>query len=143
MTRALPLRVALACLASAPVIVLPAAAPARSVAARAEQADTIVRNALEHGPYPGISVSIEQHGKIIYQRGFGYADIARKIPVTPDTRFPIGSITKSFTCLSVAQLTAAGTIGLDKTAGDYLPDLAALHPRYGDAASRSRPGHQT
>lgn len=98
---------------------------AQNGASRTEQADAIVRHAMEAGPYPGISVSIEQRGKVVYTRGFGYADLERKIPVTPETRFPIGSITKSFTCLAVMQLTAGGKIGLDRTAGEYLPDLAA------------------
>jgi len=98
---------------------------ARSAGSRTEQADAIVGHALSAGPYPGISVSIEQRGRTVYQRGFGYGDLDRKTPVTPAMRFPIGSITKSFTCLSVMQLTAKGRIGLDRPAGDYLPDLAA------------------
>ena len=125
MTRTPTLRAALACLLLVPGSVLPGAVTAQSAVSRDDQADAIVRRALETGPYPGISVSIEQHGKVVYQRGFGFADLERKIPVTPQTRFPIGSITKSFTCLSVMQLTAAGAIGLNKTVGDYLPNLAA------------------
>jgi D-alanyl-D-alanine carboxypeptidase len=115
------IRAALTCTAA----LLSHAATAQPDPARTEKADAIMRHAMEAGPYPGISVSIEQRGKTVYQRGFGYADLERKIPVTPQTRFPIGSITKSFTCLSVMQLGAAGRIGLDKTAGDYLPDLPA------------------
>jgi D-alanyl-D-alanine carboxypeptidase len=98
-------------------------ADARPADPRAAQADAILGDALNAGPYPGISVAIEQHGKVVYARGVGYADLERKVPVTPAVRFPIGSITKSFTCLSVMQLTAKGGIDLDKTAGDYLPDL--------------------
>ena len=104
---------------------VPAAPSAQPHLSRTAQADAIVRDALKAGPYPGISVAIEQHGKVVYQRGFGLADLERKVPVTPQIRFPIGSITKSFTCLSVMQLAAAGQIALDKTAGDYLPDLPA------------------
>ncbi|MFV3127018.1 serine hydrolase domain-containing protein [Niveispirillum sp. KHB5.9] len=116
MTRATTLCALLVCLMPA----MAGAAPPL-----ASQADAIVQKALETGPYPGISVAIEQGGKIIYQRGFGFADVERQIKVEPETRFPVGSITKTFTCLSVLQLTASGSVGLDKAAGDYLPTLAA------------------
>ncbi len=85
--------------------------------------DTIVEAALKDGPFPGISVAIEQRGKVVYSKGFGFADLERHTPVTPAIRFPIGSITKSFTCLSTMQLVNKGAVDLDKTAGDYLPEL--------------------
>jgi len=110
---------------SALAIALPAAAAPPAADPRAAQADAILAEVLKTGPYPGISVAIEQHGKVVYARGAGYSDLARKTPATPMTRFPIGSITKSFTCLSVMQITADGGIDLDKTAGDYLTELAA------------------
>lgn len=97
-----------------------AAAPAASREARA---DAAIEKLMKAGPFPGVSVAIEQHGRVVYRKGFGYADLARYIPVTPATRFPIGSITKSFTCLSVMQLVNKGEIDLDKPAGAYLTDL--------------------
>jgi CubicO group peptidase (beta-lactamase class C family) len=99
------------------------AAPATSGARVDAEADRIVSDALKSGPFPGIGVAVERHGKVVYRKGFGFADLEKKIPVTPETRFPIGSITKSFTCLSIMQLVAKGDVGLDKTAGDYLPEL--------------------
>lgn len=102
---------------------LPACATADPAADKTAQADAIIRAALKDGPYPGISVAIEQHGKVVYSKGFGYADLERHIPVTPETRFPIGSITKSFTCLSIMQLKTEGKVDLDKPAGAYLADL--------------------
>lgn len=90
---------------------------------RDRASDAIVEAALKDGPFPGISVAIEQRGEVVYSRGFGFADLERRTPVTPAIRFPIGSITKSFTCLSIMQLVNEGAIDLDKTAGDYLPDL--------------------
>ncbi|MDR3511672.1 MAG: serine hydrolase [Caulobacteraceae bacterium] len=99
-----------------------AAAPAASKTA---QADAVVEKLMKAAPFPGVSVAIEQHGEIVYQKGFGYADLERHVAVTPAIRFPIGSITKSFTCLSVMQLVDAGKVDLDKTAGDYLTDLPA------------------
>jgi D-alanyl-D-alanine carboxypeptidase len=89
------------------------------------QIDAIVNRALKAGPYPGIAVAVEQKGRVIYQKGFGFADLENKVPVTKDTVFPIGSITKTMTGLAVQQLVADGKIGLDATAGTYLPDLKA------------------
>ncbi len=62
---------------------------------------------------------------MVYRAGKGFADLERRVPVTPAVRFPIGSITKSFTCLSIMQLVDKGAVDLDKTAGDYLPELPA------------------
>jgi D-alanyl-D-alanine carboxypeptidase len=92
---------------------------------RSVAADAIVEAALKDGPFPGISVAIEQRGKVVYSKGFGFGDLERHTPVTPAMRFPIGSITKSFTCLSVMQLVNKGAVDLDKPAGVYLPHLPA------------------
>jgi CubicO group peptidase (beta-lactamase class C family) len=70
-------------------------------------------------------VAVERHGKIVYQKGFGYSDLESHVRVTPDTVFPIGSITKTMTGLAIAQLVAAGKIDLEAPAGRYLPDLPA------------------
>jgi CubicO group peptidase (beta-lactamase class C family) len=93
------------------------------IASRETRADAIIAEAMRAGPIPGVSVAIEQDGKNVYQKGFGYADLERQIPVTQETRFPVGSITKSFTGLAVMQLVNAGKVDLDRPAGVYLPDL--------------------
>src|SRR5437762_6307977 len=50
---------------------------------------------------PGMSLVIVKDGAVIYSKGLGYKDFEKKIPVTPDTQFAIGSATKAFTALSV------------------------------------------
>jgi D-alanyl-D-alanine carboxypeptidase len=94
-------------------------------AVQSAQLDTLVRAALTAGNIPGISVAIERRGKVIYKKGFGFADVENNVPVTPDSVFPIGSITKTMTGLAIQQLIAAGKIDLDAPVGRYLPDLAA------------------
>ena len=96
---------------------------AATSSSRAASADAIVEAALKEGPFPGISVAIEQRGAVVYSRGFGFADLERHTPVTPAVRFPVGSITKSFTCLSMMQLVDKGAVDLDEPAGVYLPQL--------------------
>ena len=55
---------------------------------------------------PGMSLAIVKDGEVILSKGFGYKSFEKKIPVTADTQFAIGSATKAFTALSV--LMSAG-----------------------------------
>lgn len=71
---------------------------------------------------PGVSVYIDQGGQPGYTQTFGIADLEHNVPVTPETVFPIGSITKSFTALAVLQLVAAGRVDLEQPIGHYLTD---------------------
>lgn len=87
------------------VLVLVGAAEVRAeTRTAAEAADAAARTALKDGPFAGIAVAVSRGGKVVYQHGFGFADVDRKIPVNADTRFPVGSITKPITCLAVQQL---------------------------------------
>ncbi|MCX6279950.1 MAG: serine hydrolase [Bacteroidetes bacterium] len=72
---------------------------------------------------PGASVLVSQNGDIIYQKGFGYADIEKKIPVTPDTKFKIGSISKQFTAVAILKLQEEGKIKTEDKLSKYIPDF--------------------
>ena len=72
---------------------------------------------------PGASVLIAQNGDIVYQKGFGYADIEKKIPVTPDTKFKIGSISKQFTAAAILKLQEEGKIKTEDKLSKYIPDF--------------------
>ena len=85
--------------------------------------DGILTRATQETGKPGIAVAIQRGTEVIYSKGFGYADVELRVPVTPETVFPIGSITKTMTGLAIAQLIAAGKIDLDATAGKYVPGL--------------------
>ena len=107
----------------------PASAGAASVPAvpadAATRADAAVKALMVKAPFPGVSVAVAQNGRIIYAQGFGVADRATGAAVEPGTRFPIGSITKPLTCLSVLQLADKGKIDMGAPIGRYLPDLPA------------------
>ena len=68
------------------------------------------------------SVLVAESGKVIYKKGFGYANVEWEIPNTTDTRFRIGSITKQFTAMLILQLVEQGKVKLDGKVTDYLPD---------------------
>ncbi len=70
---------------------------------------------------PGMSLAIVKDGEIIFMKGFGYKDFEKKIPVTADTQFAIGSSTKAFTALSVLMSQDEGKLSLDDSPKKYLP----------------------
>jgi CubicO group peptidase (beta-lactamase class C family) len=59
---------------------------------------------------------------IMFRKGYGFADRDEKSPNEPETRFPIGSITKPFTAIAILQLVEQGLIRLDDPLSVYLPD---------------------
>lgn len=70
---------------------------------------------------PGMSLVIVKDGKVIYMKGLGYKDFEKKVPVTVDTQFAIGSATKAFTGLSVLMAQDEGKLSLDDSPKIYLP----------------------
>jgi CubicO group peptidase (beta-lactamase class C family) len=70
---------------------------------------------------PGLSLVIVKDDKVIYSKGLGYKDFEKKIAVTPDTQFAIGSATKAFTALSVLISSDEGKIDLNSSPKKYLP----------------------
>src|SRR6185295_10667054 len=70
---------------------------------------------------PGMSLVIVKDDKVIYLKGLGVKDFERKIPVTPDTRFAIGSSTKAFTAMLAAMSADEGKLSLDDSPRKFLP----------------------
>ncbi len=70
---------------------------------------------------PGAVIAIVKDGKIVFKKGYGYADLDTKTAVDPDkTIFRIGSITKVFTATAVLQMAARGKINLHDDVNKYL-----------------------
>lgn len=70
---------------------------------------------------PGLSIAIVKNGEVVYSRGFGFRDLEHGSRATPDTLYAIGSVTKSFTALSIMQLVEKGKLGLDEPISKYVP----------------------
>lgn len=70
---------------------------------------------------PGISVAVVKNQDIIYSKGFGFADLEKKVPMKPETIFSICSISKLFTSVAVMQLVEQGKIGLEDSIQALLP----------------------
>jgi CubicO group peptidase (beta-lactamase class C family) len=76
---------------------------------------------LQRANIAGAVVSVVKDGKVLFAKGYGYADVAAKKPVsTEDTLFRPGSISKLFTWTAVMQLQEQGKLDLDRDVNDYL-----------------------
>ncbi|MEQ7051190.1 serine hydrolase [Paenibacillaceae sp. P-4] len=84
---------------------------------------TLVKKQLEMWNVPGLALAIVKDGEIIMAEGFGYRDVERKLPVTPNTMFAIGSCTKAFTAMVAAQLVDDEKLEWDTPVRTYLPDF--------------------
>jgi CubicO group peptidase (beta-lactamase class C family) len=78
----------------------------------------------------GAVIAVVKDGKVIFAKGYGYSDVDKRAPVTPDsTLFRPGSISKLFTWTSVMQLAEQGKLDLDKDVNEYID--FKIPPPYG------------
>ncbi|MBN1933898.1 MAG: serine hydrolase [Anaerolineae bacterium] len=91
--------------------------------------DEYMRAQMDAWPqWPGsAAVLIAQDGQVLVRRGYGLADRETNAPVTPDTVFPIASMSKQFTAMAIMQLAEAGRLDVRAPVGVYVPGLP-----YGD-----------
>ena len=80
-----------------------------------------VEERLEQWRLPGLAIAIVARDGLVASAGFGLADVARNEPVTPETRFAIGSIGKSFTAAVLMRLCEEGRVDLGAPLTAYLP----------------------
>lgn len=88
---------------------------------KAAKIDDLIHRYNQYKLFNG-SVLVAQDGKVIFKKGYGYANMEWKVPNTADTKFRIGSISKQFTAAIILQLVEEGKIKLDGKITDYLPD---------------------
>jgi CubicO group peptidase (beta-lactamase class C family) len=72
---------------------------------------------------PGCAIAVVQNGKVVYQNGYGSANLEYNIPITPATVFDIASVSKQFAGVAIATLVQKGKISLDDDIRKYLPDV--------------------
>jgi len=92
--------------------------------------DGLVPYAIRRGDIAGAGVTVVRDGKIIFAKGYGYANLAKRSPVVPDdTLFRPGSVSKLFTWTAVMQLVQAGKLNLDADVNTYLD--FKIPPKFG------------
>ncbi len=87
------------------------------------QIDTFIAQQMQRYNVPGLGLALVKDGNVVYAKGYGVRDTITKTPVTADTLFAIGSVSKSFTSLGIMQLVTAGKLKLDTPVQNYLPNL--------------------
>jgi CubicO group peptidase (beta-lactamase class C family) len=70
---------------------------------------------------PGLALAITHENQVLHIKGYGKANAHQ--PVTPQTQFPIASLSKSFTAIAIMQLVETGQLDLDAPVQKYLPDF--------------------
>jgi len=88
---------------------------------KVEQIDELISTYEEYGKFNG-SVLVSDQGQVIYEKGFGMANMEWDIPNQPNTKHRLGSVTKQFTAMLILQLVAEGTLDLQAPITKYLPD---------------------
>jgi CubicO group peptidase (beta-lactamase class C family) len=85
--------------------------------------DQTVTQALQDWHIPGAAVAIVKGDKILHKQGHGFRDVEQRLPITEHTRFPIASMTKSFTAMGAAILVDEGLLSWDQPIRDLLPEF--------------------
>lgn len=88
-----------------------------------KRSNSLLKSKKNISKIPGIALVIVEKGKTVYQKGFGYADVKAKTPVTSNTLFEIGSTTKGFTGLAILQLEKEGLLKRSDDVRKYIPWL--------------------
>lgn len=114
----------------AAVLAIPALAvsASRDLHADAETGDDVavvdaVFAAWDSAGSPGCALAVAQGGALVYSRGYGYANLDYDIPITPQTVFDIGSVTKQFNAAVLSMLALEGRLSLDDDVRKWLPEL--------------------
>jgi CubicO group peptidase (beta-lactamase class C family) len=89
---------------------------------------TILDEQREKQHIPGLAFVVVSDDKVLFLETLGLRDLDRKLPVTPDTVFPIGSCTKSFTSVAAAASHDKGVLTLDDSPHKYLPYFRMADP---------------
>ena len=102
-----------------------------TVKSQSKDLDDFVLERMKADHVPGLSACIVIKDKLVWEKGYGWADIEQKIPMTADTIQNIGSISKTITATAVMQLWEKGKFELDKDVNRYLP-FKVRNPRFPD-----------
>ncbi len=88
-----------------------------------EGLDLTIAQVLKDYNVPGLAVGVVVDGHTVWLKGYGFRDLAKQKPVTPDTLFAVGSCTKAFTTFALGTLIEEGLLDWDTRVIDVLPDF--------------------
>ncbi|PIV94934.1 MAG: hypothetical protein COZ17_06755 [Flavobacteriaceae bacterium CG_4_10_14_3_um_filter_33_47] len=94
----------------------------KTIQAKPKTAKKMAKEFLEIHQIPGMAISVSKHGKLIWSKGFGYAQLKPKVKIKPKkTIFRVASISKSITGIALGKLMDDALIDIDKSIYEYLP----------------------
>lgn len=93
-----------------------------------ETARPFVREAMRLVGTPGLNLAVARRGEVVWEEGFGYADLAHQRPMTAGTIVRGGSISKLYTAVAALQLIEQGRLGLHEPVNRYLTDFRVINP---------------
>jgi CubicO group peptidase (beta-lactamase class C family) len=96
--------------------------------------DETVPENMERSHVPGLVITVVEGDEVLLSKGYGYADLENRIPMTPQTNVRAGSVSKTVLATAVIQLVAQGTLDLDAPVSEYISDLD-LADEYGPAST--------
>ena len=85
--------------------------------------DTVMNKILADWNVPGVGIGIVAYGELVFAEGYGYRDLEKKLPVTPNTLFQIASNTKLFTATAIGFLVDEGKLDWDIPIKKYIPKI--------------------
>ncbi|MGH2944891.1 MAG: serine hydrolase domain-containing protein [Solirubrobacteraceae bacterium] len=95
----------------------------------AQSLDRYGPRALEASGTPGLNLAVALDGEV-WERGYGFADVRREIPMTPSVTARVGSISKLYTAIAALRLVEMGRLTLDEPVSDVLGDVVEIrNPR--------------
>src|SRR5215204_5380316 len=95
------------------------AQPTRSTPTKPDTVDRLVAAEMARKHIPGVSLAVVRAGKVIKAEGYGMADLEHGIPVTPQTVFKIGSVSKQFLATGILILAQDGRLAIDDPVAKY------------------------
>ena len=100
---------------------------AQTTAASAKVDALLARTVRTGGP--GAAVLVISDGRVVHQKGYGLADVEKRIPITPRTTFDLASVSKQFTAMAIMILAERGKLALTDPISRFFPELPAYASR--------------
>ncbi len=117
--------VLLSACAQAATPVPPTAVPTQDLKSLGAELDALMQEKHNAGLYDG-AVLVAKDGQVLLSQGYGYADREKKIPITPQTKFHVASITKMFTAIAILILQEQGKLSVEDNICKYIPNCPEI-----------------
>lgn len=94
--------------------------------------DWLINKEMSDNDITGISIALVDDQRVVWQKGFGHADLENGVPATPETIYRAGSIAKVFTAAATMQLAEQGRLAIDRPLVEALPEFS-IKTRFNNA----------